>query len=193
MKKFLVVLAVTVSSLVFGQVKLNGEARWQYEQDFLVKYGVTDYLSLWSRYIYSDSTLFSECSHETQKRLHKKFKAFVQWNSDSSFKNSPDTISEFYGDEFLIEADLDLIENRVYSFFNYNTATQYTKILGYKKYFVGRDEIKSIIIVEYFDILGLDNTTLSSAIIIEYFDGSIEFLDDVKDRYPVKCDYCITD
>ncbi len=194
MKKLFVIIAIAVSGFVNGQLKLYGEPMFYIESEFLKKYGIENYMSVWDRYIVNDSILISNIDRSAQKQYRKKYDQFCKWNSDSSFINQPDTISNVYGLDFLIKMKYHFLpdDNPIYSFFSFNTETQYTKILGYKTFPIYQDNIKQITIVEYFEILGLDNTTLSFEIIIEYIDGKVSLFNSVKHLYITSCDYCVS-
>ena len=179
MKKLFFILAVALSTVVNAQLKIYGDPLYQNEAEFLQKYNLDSYLTVYERYVINDSSLFNLCDKSTRLQLQKKYKQFVKWNSDSLFMNAPDNISNLYGNEFLIQTKLDLYDNFTYTRFNFNNGKYYTKILGYKKFYIGQDNIKSIIIVEYFDIIGCDNTVLTFDFIIEYFDGTVKLFDEL--------------
>jgi hypothetical protein len=180
MKKLFFIFAVAVSPVVNAQLKIYGTPIYYNESDFLKKYNLDSYMPVYQRYVINDTLLFNQCSKETQTFLNRQYKQFVKWNSDTLFMNKPDTVSDLYGNEFLFQTNLHLNNNLTYVRFNFNNGTQYTKILGYKKFYIGRDNIKSITIVEYFDIFDTISTTLAFEFIIEYVDGTVKLFDELK-------------
>ena len=176
MKKFLVVLAVFVSSLCFGQLKIYGRPLYQPHQEFLQTYNLGSYMPSWDRYIINDSTLLSNVDPSDRKQYIKRYNQFCKWNSDSSYMNIPDTANIISGKEFMYNTKLHLLpdDNRIYSLFYFSTDSEYTRVIGYKTFPVYRDNIKQITIVEYYEVLGFDNITLSYELIIEYTDNTVK-------------------
>lgn len=179
MKKLFFIFTIALSPVVNAQLKIYGTPMYYDEIEFLKKYNLDSYMNVHDRYVINDTSLFNQCSKAKQTQLQKQYKQFIKWNSDTVFMNKPDTVSNLYGNEFLIQADLDLHENLVYIRFNFNNGSQYTKILGYKRFYIGRDNIKSIMIVEYFDISGTESTSMLFEFIIEYFDGTVKLFDEI--------------
>ena len=193
MKKLFFIFAVALSTGVNAQLSLTGQPLYQNQSEFLKKYGIENYMSVWNRYVLNDTMLITQCNNDIKKQLQKKYKQFCLSNTNLDFQNDPDTIFKFNGMDFLIKTNLDLLadDNLIYALFSYNTKTQYTSILGYNEYSVYRDNIKRIIIVEYFNISNNNSTTLSFEIILEYIDGSVKSFVEVQNKYTGDCDYCL--
>ena len=179
MKKLFFICAVALSTVVNAQLKIQGTPIYRKESDFLKKYNLDSYMPVYFRYVLNDTALFNQCPKETQINFQKQYKQFVKWNSDLSFNNVADTASNLYGNEFLIQNKLDLHDNFTYIRFNFNDGKYYTKILGYKKFYIGQDNIKSIMIVEYYNVYDSISISLAFEFIIEYVDGTVKLFDEL--------------
>ena len=186
---------VTLFSLgvIFGsqaQQKFNSVDVFHYEcfsdDLFLEKYGLDAYLCPHERFLYSDSSFLELLTPKMKRDARKRLEQFERWNSDSSFRMIPDTVAIMTGIEFAFQekAYSDPLLEYIFNCGEYPDSSVRINVNGHKKYYINRDNIFYIHLIEYSYINSVSKEiSIDYLILIKYLDGTLKSYNEMDMDY----------
>ena len=189
MKRVFLAVILLISCPCQAQQKFKFSEVFHYvcfsDDEFLEEFGLDAYLCPLERYFYSDPNNLLRYSSWERMKIKKSLKRFDKWNSDSTFLRLPDTTAIMNGTQFVFREKLDSpYLEYIFNSGTYPDTNVRVNINGYKKYYIHRDNIAFILLVEYSVINFITNKIdLQYEIIIRSLDGDLKNFNEVAELY----------
>ena len=187
------ILSISVLLALFtsrSQQKFNSAEVFHYacfsDDLFLEKYGLAAYLCPHDRFLYYDSSFLENISPKMKRDITKRLERFEKWNSDSSFRMIPDTVAIMTGIEFAFQEKLysnPLLEY-IFNCGEYPDSSVRINVNGHKKYYINRDNIFYIHLIEYSYLNSVSREiSIDYLILIKCLDGTLKSYNEIAENY----------